>query len=193
MADVYVYAPAREQGEADIFVGVNGKGYRVPRGRTVKLPEAAAQELVNGYPEAMIITEGVVGTGLGSLSDVDIATPTNGQTLVYDSTSAKWENGAGGGGGAGGVIKAEWEEADGDMVITNLTWQQMYDAFVAGKIVTIVTGATDEERTMRTMYMVGIAPNDPTVYWVLFNCYGGQDMEFDAAAVNEHPKLSMGG
>lgn len=37
-------------------------------------------------------------TTLAGLTDVDISNPTNGQTLVYNATSGKWENGAGGGG-----------------------------------------------------------------------------------------------
>ena len=36
-------------------------------------------------------------TTLSGLTDVDISEPTNGQTLVYNATSGKWENGAGGG------------------------------------------------------------------------------------------------
>lgn len=39
---------------------------------------------------------------LSGLTDVDISNPTNGQTLVYNATSGKWENGASGGGGGGG-------------------------------------------------------------------------------------------
>lgn len=35
---------------------------------------------------------------LSGLTDVDISNPANGQTLVYNATSGKWENGAGGGG-----------------------------------------------------------------------------------------------
>lgn len=35
---------------------------------------------------------------LSGLTDVDISNPQNGQTLVYNATSGKWENGAGGGG-----------------------------------------------------------------------------------------------
>lgn len=35
---------------------------------------------------------------LSGLTDVDISNPSNGQTLVYNATSGKWENGAGGGG-----------------------------------------------------------------------------------------------
>lgn len=34
---------------------------------------------------------------LSGLTDVDISNPTDGQTLVYNATSGKWENGAGGG------------------------------------------------------------------------------------------------
>lgn len=37
---------------------------------------------------------------LSGLTDVDISNPADGQTLVYNATSGKWENGAGGGGGA---------------------------------------------------------------------------------------------
>lgn len=36
---------------------------------------------------------------LTGLTDVDISNPTDGQTLVYNAQSGKWENGAGGGGG----------------------------------------------------------------------------------------------
>lgn len=36
---------------------------------------------------------------LSGLTDVDISNPSDGQTLVYNATSGKWENGAGGGGG----------------------------------------------------------------------------------------------
>lgn len=35
---------------------------------------------------------------LSGLTDVDITDPTDGQILVYNATSGKWENGAGGGG-----------------------------------------------------------------------------------------------
>lgn len=35
---------------------------------------------------------------LAGLTDVDISNPTDGQTLVYNASSGKWENGAGSGG-----------------------------------------------------------------------------------------------
>lgn len=37
-------------------------------------------------------------SSLSGLTDVDISNPTDGQTLVYNATSGKWENGTGGGG-----------------------------------------------------------------------------------------------
>ena len=45
---------------------------------------------------------------LAGLTDVDISSPTNGQTLIYNATSGKWENGAGGGGG-GSINYSETE------------------------------------------------------------------------------------
>lgn len=37
-------------------------------------------------------------SSLSGLTDVNISNPSDGQTLVYDATTKKWENGAGGGG-----------------------------------------------------------------------------------------------
>lgn len=43
-------------------------------------------------------------TTLSGLTDVDISNPSNGQTLVYNASAGKWENGAGGGGGTPDMI-----------------------------------------------------------------------------------------
>lgn len=65
---------------------------------------------------------------LSGLTDVDISNPSNGQTLVYNSTSGKWENGAGGGVLVVGVndqtmtLDKTWSElhaADFAVLITN--------------------------------------------------------------------------
>lgn len=63
------------------------------------------------------------GTTLIALSDVNISSPSNGQVLTYNSTSGKWENGAGGGGGADNlgnhtaiqniVLDTNWLSGDG--------------------------------------------------------------------------------
>lgn len=49
--------------------------------------------------------EGTGGsTTLTGLTDVDISNPTDGQLLIYNAESGKWENGAGGGGGSGTLV-----------------------------------------------------------------------------------------
>lgn len=53
------------------------------------------------YLDAIARNGGGGGGGsstLSGLTDVDISNPTDGQTLVYNATAQKWENGAGGGG-----------------------------------------------------------------------------------------------
>lgn len=49
---------------------------------------------------------------LSGLTDVDISNPANGQTLVYNATSGKWENGAGGGGSGTLVVHAVPDGSD---------------------------------------------------------------------------------
>jgi hypothetical protein len=41
---------------------------------------------------------------LSGLTDVDISNPSDGQTLVYNASAGKWENGAAGGGGGGPLL-----------------------------------------------------------------------------------------
>ena len=43
-------------------------------------------------------------TTLSGLTDVDISNPADGQTLVYNATSGKWENGESSGGGGGPLL-----------------------------------------------------------------------------------------
>lgn len=61
---------------------------------------------------------------LSGLTDVDISNPSNGQTLVYNSTSGKWENGAG-----GGVLALHENPQTGAL---DKTWQEIYDQVNAG-------------------------------------------------------------
>ena len=61
------------------------------------------------FLSALGLNDGGGGGGgassLGELSDVQLTTPTNGQALVYNETSGKWENqNIGGGGGGGGTL-----------------------------------------------------------------------------------------
>lgn len=52
---------------------------------------------------------------LNDLTDVTISSPSNGQVLKYNSTSQKWENGAGGGGGSSVM---ELTQAQYDALVT---------------------------------------------------------------------------
>ena len=62
---------------------------------------------------------------LSGLTDVDISNPTNGQTLVYNATSGKWENG-----GSSGVLVIHL----GEMGVMDKTWQEIHDALAAGVV-----------------------------------------------------------
>ena len=62
--------------------------------------QTTAKTLVGAINEAAQGGGGGGSSTLAGLTDVDISNPTNGQTLVYNATSGKWENGSGGGGGS---------------------------------------------------------------------------------------------
>lgn len=47
---------------------------------------------------------GVTNLNLNDLLDVELASVTNGQALIFDAASGKWKNGAGGGGGGGATL-----------------------------------------------------------------------------------------
>lgn len=57
---------------------------------------------------------------LSGLTDVDISNPANGQTLVYNAESGKWENGAGGGVGFT-VVNGTIDPDTDDYIIPNMT------------------------------------------------------------------------
>lgn len=63
---------------------------------------------------------------LAGLTDVDISNPTNGQTLVYNATSGKWENG----GYSGSVFFIHWNEG---LTALDKTAKEILDAINAGK------------------------------------------------------------
>lgn len=66
---------------------------------------------------------------LAGLTDVDISNPTDGQTLVYNASAGKWENGAGGGGG----LVVHYDAVDTGAL--DKTWQEIYDAYPLVEIV----------------------------------------------------------
>lgn len=52
-------------------------------------------------------------TTLAGLTDVDISNPSNGQTLVYNATTQKWENGDASGGGPDAIIRENRDDTAG--------------------------------------------------------------------------------
>lgn len=61
---------------------------------------------------------------LAGLSDVNISNPTDGQTLVFNATSGKWENGEG---SSGGVLAITLD----DTMTMNRTWNEIKNASFA--------------------------------------------------------------
>ena len=97
---------------------------------------------------------------LSGLTDVDISNPTDGQTLVYNSTSVKWENGAGGGSGGGDdffIVRFELSDYNSeprtyDTIECDKTPAEIYEAFNAGKIVQAVVHFTRSDASYYAYY-----------------------------------------
>lgn len=75
---------------------------------------------------------------LSGLTDVDISNPTDGQTLVYNANSGKWENGAGGGGAAYFVdCSYALDEHDNPKLTSSKTTAEIRAAIESGALVYI--------------------------------------------------------
>jgi len=61
---------------------------------------------------------------LSGLTDVDISNPSNGQTLVYNETSGKWENGNPAAGGYA-LLDGVYDDATGILTLAN-TAESLY-------------------------------------------------------------------
>lgn len=70
---------------------------------------------------------------LSGLTDVDISNPTDGQTLTYNATSGKWENG---GSSGGGVLIAHLDEQTGAL---DKTYHELLAALDGDEIVKLST------------------------------------------------------
>lgn len=83
-----VYGPGETSSDPDVVIEPNDLD------STIKNIKAMFGLWTEQYLSALGLNPGGTGsaTSLGMLDDVDITTPTNGQALVYNSTSLKWEN-----------------------------------------------------------------------------------------------------
>ena len=86
-----VYGPGETSSDPDVVIAPNDLD------STIKNIKAIFGLWTEQYLSALGLNPGGTGsaTSLSMLDDVDITTPTNGQALVYNSTSLKWENGSG--------------------------------------------------------------------------------------------------
>lgn len=105
---------------------------------------------------------------LSGLTDVDISNPSDGQTLVYNATSGKWENGAGGG---GGTLVVHETEVDEDFVLDH-TYAEIAAAapFVASDIV------DDSRHTIKWLVGYVASTGENPQYTVVFSSGNTDDM-----------------
>lgn len=71
-----------------------------------------ALDQIGSRLESLEAGGGGSATLLGGLSDVTITTPTDGQSLIYDSASGDWINGTGSGGGGGSSAYTPSDSSD---------------------------------------------------------------------------------
>lgn len=113
---------------------------------------------------------------LSGLTDVDISNPTNGQTLVYNATSGKWENGAGGG---GLIVHQSHDEVHGIYTLDK-TWQEIADAILVGPVL-LITEDDSVDYGVASTPIQSVNIDDGT-YWV--QCAAGS---FDTDSANGYP------
>lgn len=89
-------------------------------------------------------------TTLSGLTDVDISNPSNGQTLVYNASSGKWENGAG-----PLIIHVN------DQGVFDKTWQEIHDCAP----LVWVEGSVSGNPAYLPLYMIG---TDSDSYFCVF-------------------------
>lgn len=88
---------------------------------------------------------------LSGLTDVNISNPTNGQTLVYNAISGKWENGESAGGGV--LVVHDVEET------LDKTWQEIHDADFA-----VIKASYNDDGQSLTQPVISVYENDGAYY-----------------------------
>ena len=95
---------------------------------------------------------------LSGLTDVDISNPTDGQTLVYNATSGKWENGAGGGGGA---LIVHWSHDEVHGIYTlDKTWKEIADAILVGPVLLLLDDIGSGEYSLSSVPIEAVGIKD---------------------------------
>ena len=118
-----------------------------------------------------------------SLSDVDISNPTNGQTLIYNGTSGKWENGSGGGVLiVGSVIEGGHETLD-------KTWKEIHDALRTNAVSTYAGGS---DASFQYPVLAAFHDMETGKYIIsTFELFNAGMCEFIADTENDYPVLDQ--
>lgn len=129
--------------------------------------------MANFDPVSYMMGQKAAGGGgsstLSGLTDVDISNPTDGQTLVYNSTSGKWENG-----GGPLLVNASWDD---NSLVCDKTASEMLTAFQSGRTVFVIVGNRN--------YMSSVVYADNTYLFVVYN--GNEQMSFLASTGSDFP------
>lgn len=125
---------------------------------------------------------------LSGLTDVDISNPSDGQTLVYNATSGKWENG---GGSGGGVLVVQVDEQTG---VLDKTWQEIHDAAITRGAIIVAEFAADGVTGARIVW-VALCLADPeplegTPKYTVVDTTGAY--EFWCSSANGYPVMQGG-
>ena len=121
---------------------------------------------------------------LSGLTDVDISNPSDGQTLVYNSTSGKWENGAG-----GRVLALHVDTQTGAL---DKTWQEIYDQVNAGAYCFVLDSFNYDGITGLSLYHVTSIEDQTSMgngYVVICSV---ASTTFSAQTPNDYPTAPMG-
>lgn len=126
---------------------------------------------------------------LAGLTDVDLTNPTDGQTLVYDAASSKWVNGSGG--GSSGILVVHVVEIAGtDNLRLDKTWQEIWDAQVAGVIVAISAGESYEGYTTWSCAPIKmVAVDEANALW---SVYDNNSNMYNCLAPTDYPQTGIG-
>lgn len=121
---------------------------------------------------------------LSGLTDVDISNPTDGQTLVYNATAQKWENGAGG----GGVMVVHVDAQTG---VFDKTWQEIHDAAITRGAIIVGEftdyGVTDTRSIWVARCVADPDPIEGSPTWDVFDNI--DDFHAYASSANGYPVL----
>lgn len=115
------------------------------------------------YLDAIARNGGGGGGGsstLSGLTDVDISNPSDGQTLVYNANSGKWENG---GGSAILRVVSNYDDQT-DASTLSETWKTIYDAISNGAVAfvfsTFPSADAGEPDSMLVNSIIGVEVNN---------------------------------